>query len=108
MVFLPHVRAQTNKKLALIVDNASSHGKDLVDHRGQVDIVPLPPNVASVHQPVDMGIIAVWKKGYRKRMLRGIILNFATRAERRERAKDFRDGMKGLDEGYDPHMLDVA
>lgn len=47
-VFLPHVRRTKSGKVPLIVDNASSHGKKLIDPRGQVEVIPLPPNVTSL------------------------------------------------------------
>lgn len=56
-VFLPHIRSVTSNPVALLVDNAGSH-KDLADLRGQATIIPLPKNITSVHQPMDIGIIA--------------------------------------------------
>lgn len=60
-VFLPHVRKVTSKPVALVVGNASSHN-ELKDFRGQVSVIPLPPNVAALHQPMDMGVIYVFKR----------------------------------------------
>ena len=41
-------------------------------------------------------------------MLRCIVLEIETRAERRRLNKHLRAGMRGVREGYDPHILDVA
>lgn len=57
---------------------------------------------------MDLGIIAAWKKGYRKILLRAIIADIESRAERRELNRGLKSGMKGICEGFDPHMLDVA
>ncbi len=51
--FVPHILSCTSNKVALLVDNASSNS-NLYDIREQVVVIPLPPNVSSVHQPVDM------------------------------------------------------
>jgi hypothetical protein len=41
----------------------------LKDPQGQVKVVFLPPNVTSVYQPMDAGVIAMVKKKYRYRLL---------------------------------------
>lgn len=53
--------------VALIVDNVLSHGKELLDPHGQVEVLPLPLNVTSAHQTMDMGIIFAGKKSYREK-----------------------------------------
>ena len=66
-VFLPHVRSVTSRPVALLVENASSHS-ELCDMRGQVTIIPLPHNVTSMHQKMDMSVIFVFKRLYCKAM----------------------------------------
>lgn len=107
-VFLVHVRRTTRKDVVLIMDNCGPHGADLVDTRGQVKIIPLPPNCTSVHQPMDQGVIAAWKAKYRFRYLTELLENKESQQARRERSKNRKAGMKGMEEGYDPHMLDVS
>eukprot|EP00171_Calliarthron_tuberculosum_P005173 IDg5173t1 len=106
-VFLPFVQKKTTKKVALLVDNASSHS-NLSNSQEQVSIIALPPNVTAVHQPMDLGIIAAWKKRYRREMLREIVKDIETRTARRELNKKNPGGMNGLAQGYAPHILDVA
>ncbi len=48
--------------MALFVDNASSHS-NLYDIREQIVVIPFPPNVTSVHKPMDMVVISTWKQG---------------------------------------------
>ena len=60
-VFLPHICSKTKDKVLLILDNCGPHGAEVTDPLGQVKILPLPPNCTSVHQPMDMGIIAALK-----------------------------------------------
>ncbi len=60
-VFLPHMRSCTSEKVALLVDDARSHS-NLYDIRQHVVVDLLPPNVTSVHQPMDMGVISTWKQ----------------------------------------------
>ena len=69
-VFLPAVLGSTRLPCILIVDNCGAHGK-LKD--GQVAICPLPPNITSVHQPPDAGIIAALKRLYKGR-LSGLVI----------------------------------
>jgi len=65
-VFVPEVRARTCSPVILIVDNCGAHTDLECDG---VKICPLPPNVASVHQPLDAGIIAFLKRSYKKRLI---------------------------------------
>ena len=109
-MFLPFIRKTTSSAVALVMDNCGSHGDDLKDSRMQVHIFTLPPNCTSLHQPMDMGIIVAWKARYRHTLLRDMIVTLDTREERKKRAiaNKLKRGMKGLDEGHDPHMLDVS
>jgi hypothetical protein len=68
-VFLPHIRAKTDKKVLLIMDNSGPHGAASKDDQGQVELVHLPPNCTAAHQPMYQGIIHALKKNYRYTML---------------------------------------
>lgn len=78
-MLLPLVRSVTSNPVALLVENAISHN-ELRDLRGQVTFIPLPVNVTSMHQPIDMGVIYVFKRMYRKMMLRELVRDIDTRA----------------------------
>ena len=56
------------RKVLLIVDNADGHSinKDNLDQLKNVRLEFLPPNVTSVLQPLDAGIIKSFKTKYRK------------------------------------------
>ena len=54
------------KKIALVLDNASSHPHTLQTHCKAIKLIFLPPNTTSVVQPMDQGIIADFKKKFRK------------------------------------------
>ncbi len=41
-------------------------------------------------------------------MIRELVRDIESRAERRALSQGRADGMNGLTEGYDPHILDVA
>lgn len=92
------------------MDNCGSHGDDLTDGVKQVRIFSLPPNCSSLHQPMDMGVITPWKARYHHTLLRDMIMTLETREERKKMAIDckLKPGMKGFNEGHDPHMLDVS
>ncbi|GFX67900.1 tigger transposable element-derived protein 1 [Trichonephila clavipes] len=66
--FVPEVEAYMKEKyldfkVLLIVDNAASHPQ--LEHPN-VQLVFLPPNTTSLIQPLDQGIIAIFKKYYIK------------------------------------------
>jgi len=69
-VFVTAVWARTQLPCILIVDTCGAHGK--LKHP-QVAICPLLPNVTSVHQPLDSGIIAALKRRYKGRLL-GLVI----------------------------------
>lgn len=95
------------RPVAILVDNASSHC-ELCDVREQVRVIPLPSKVTAVQQTMDVGNIFVFKKMYRKLLLRELVRDIETRQQRRETRKGHADGMKGSYDGYAPHMLDVT
>ncbi|CAO0795924.1 unnamed protein product [Mucor circinelloides] len=53
-----------NRNVALVLDNAPVHDRDLT--YSNVKLVFLPPNTTSHYQPLDAGIIANFKYWYRK------------------------------------------
>lgn len=66
-IFVPETRAhmkQLNQafNVLLLFDNAPGHPKELT--HPNVGVVYLPPNVTSLIQPLDQGIIAAFKKAY--------------------------------------------
>ncbi|CAB1110321.1 unnamed protein product [Ectocarpus sp. CCAP 1310/34] len=108
-VFLPFVRRFTHEPVLLLMDGCASHG-DLVDDRGQVTIKFYPPNCTSVHQPVDLGIIAETKCNYRKELLdvktSTMLVADTLRAE--AKARKMKAGTMGLAQGHQPHVRDAA
>lgn len=58
------------RKVALFLDNASPHS-DL--QLSNVKLVFFPPNATSVCQPLDLGIIKMFKELYKKQLLRRAI-----------------------------------
>lgn len=77
--FLPQIRRKTSLEVALIMDNASSHGTALIDPIGQVKLFFLPPNCTSVHQPMDYGIIAAIKSRYKYILLEKTVCGLTSR-----------------------------
>lgn len=105
-VFQPYVSEHTSGQVALLVDNASSHNNLAVPEK--IELIRLPPNVTSVHQPMDMGIIRSWKARYRRLMLRGIIQSIELRLNCPHAGKGNKSGTNGLSNGYHANMLDVC
>jgi hypothetical protein len=107
--FLLHICRRTIKPVLLILDNCGPHGTELKDPQGQVKVVFLPPNVTSVYQPMDAGVIAMVKKSYRYRLLERLLDIYQERKQLREAAKTtrMRAGTMGLDERLAPHLRDI-
>jgi len=59
-----------------------------------------PPNVTSLIQPMDQGVIKKFKRIYRKQMLRRLLLNEGT-----EESETVLDWFERQDECYPAHLL---
>jgi len=66
-VFVPGTVAERSRRVALIMDNAPSHGSE-VGHP-HVEFIFLLHNSTARHQPMDDGVIAAVKRGYLRRFL---------------------------------------
>ena len=85
------VRARFNRKLILedrkvilFLDNATCHPKSMIGQFSQIKTVFLPKNTTSRLQPLDAGIIQIFKVKYRKRLVKYVlarILEDASTAE---------------------------
>ncbi|KAE9154878.1 hypothetical protein PF005_g33377 [Phytophthora fragariae] len=61
----------SGRHILLLLDNASSHSSgNLV--LTNVRLEPLPPNTTAFLQPMDAGVIADFKRSYRKKQLRWV------------------------------------
>lgn len=58
-------------KVLLLLDNSPSHPKDL--NHPNVKVIFLPPNITSLIQPLDQGIISTFKTHYFKKLLQWIL-----------------------------------
>src|SRR5436190_3783859 len=56
-------------KVLLLIDNAPSHIYDNTTKFPNIEILPLPPNTTSKLQPMDAGIIAAFKRHYRRKQM---------------------------------------
>ena len=56
---------------------------------------------------MDQGVIHEWKAIYRRNSLGEMMKDIETQKQRRDEKKKAA-GMKGIADGYDPHMLDVS
>jgi len=70
-VFVPGVITHDRRKVAMMMDNASSHGFQ-VGHP-QVQFFFLPSSSTARNQPLDAGIVAAVKRGYRRRPLKRVV-----------------------------------
>lgn len=79
--FIPSVKAHQLKngkreKTLLLLDNAPTHPScDILNEKDEfVKVMFLPPNVTSLLQPMDQGVIETFKRYYRKELLRKLLL----------------------------------
>ncbi|OWY99583.1 CENPB protein Homeodomainlike [Phytophthora megakarya] len=73
--------AVENRKVILLVDNASSH--KVVKTLSNVEVHFFPPNLTSSVQPLDSGIIRLFKARYRRRFVRWCIDAFESNIKRK-------------------------
>lgn len=79
--FVPIVRREFKKlgiqpKAVLILDNCSAHPdeEELVSSDGKIIAKYLPPNVTSLIQPMDQGVLELIKRRYRRKILEELVL----------------------------------
>lgn len=63
------------RKAILVLDNAPSHPNPSDLRDGDIRVLYLPPNVTSICQPMDQGVLESFKKRYRSKLLSNILLN---------------------------------
>ncbi|CAN0051650.1 unnamed protein product, partial [Ectocarpus sp. 8 AP-2014] len=103
-VFVPFVKSKTGRKVALIWDNCPGH--KIINTDPQIVIICLPPNVTSVFQPMDIGILFALKCLYKTEMvamLADLIEDWDT-----VRARHIPRGCRGLSDAGQATMLDVT
>ena len=76
---------RSGRNVILFVDNATSHCKDV--SLSNVKLVFLPPNTTALLQPLDQGIINVFKKNYRKNLLFRVISGMDSNSSANELVK---------------------
>lgn len=87
-VFIPQVKKNQEKtgstgKVLLVIDNAPSHPSEMTlnSNDGKFNVLFLPPNVTSIFQPMDQGVIETFKRFYRKQLLRMLLLGMENSEE---------------------------
>jgi hypothetical protein len=80
-IFIPQVKKHQREtgnqgNVLLLIDNATCHPSTLSLERekGKFKVLFLPPNVTSILQPMDQGVIESFKRFYRKALLRMVLI----------------------------------
>ena len=107
-VFLPTVRKHTRDPVAVLVNGFSGHDEKVNELMGQVTVFKFPPNITSVYQPLDQGIIAALKTGYKSRLLEKVVASVANYNELQGMAKQLPAGSAGLQYGCPAHVGDAV
>lgn len=76
--FVPNVKAFNKENelppsALLLIDNAPSHPEEMQLVCGDIKAIFLPPNVTSILQPMDQGVLQALKQNYRKMLLRSLL-----------------------------------
>ena len=106
-IFLPQVRRVTKEPVALIIDGFSGHDMNCHDPINQIQVFKLPPNVTSIYQPLDQGIIAALKINYRSKLLERLVLNADKFSQLQLLAQQLPAGCAGLDYVCPAHIADA-
>lgn len=107
-ILLPYVRKDTSHPVALVMDNCGPYGTDKSDCLGQVKVFPSPQNCTSIHLQMDQGVAAEWKAPYSHNLLMEMMEGIENQCACREQNRVKPAGIKGLAEGYEPHILNVS
>ena len=106
-VFIPTIRKHTQDPVLLVLDNFSGHDDHCIDPKGQVKVLKLPPNLTSVYQPLDQGMIAALKAGYKCRLLASLVDTADRYNELHLLGSQLPAGCAGLKYGFQPHVGDA-
>ena len=106
-IFLPRVREWTSEPVALVIDGFSGHDMNCFDPLKQVTVFKFPPNVTSIYQPLDQGIIATLKAGYKSRVLASLVGTIEGFDQLQVLADQLPTGCAGLKYGRPPHIADA-
>ena len=79
--FVPYVRKELTSlglenKAVLVLDNCPAHpdAEYLVSDDGKIIALYLPPNVTSLIQPMDQGVLVALKRHYKRKLLRRLVI----------------------------------
>lgn len=70
-----------NRKILMFVDNCPAHPRNVGDKLKNIELAYFPPNMTSVLQPMDQGIIKNLKQHYRKRILTKVLASMEEDSE---------------------------
>ena len=73
--FVTRYNEQENlaNKALLLLDNASGHPKDLAAEHPNITVLFLPPNTTSLLQPMDQGVVAIFKAYYLREIMSAML-----------------------------------
>ena len=106
-VFLSNIRKWTRDPVALLFDGFSGHNDGVTDPMGQVTIFKSPPNVTSIFQPLDQGVIAALKVKYKSNLLSRLV-ETAGNSTLLALADQLPAGCAGLKYGCPTHVGDAV
>ena len=94
--------------VALMIDGFSGHDENCIDPHQQVKVFKFPPNVTALYQPLDQGIIAALKTGYKSRLLEKLVEVVGNFEQLQVLASQLPAGCAGLRYECPPHVGDAC
>ena len=108
-VFVPHAESvRKGQKVLLLWDNCPGHQVDASAYSEWLRIELFPPNVTSVFQPMDQGIIVSVKRAFKRTMLLQVLDLMEDWDAVQRKRRWVHQGCAGLKEGAPAHIGDVA
>lgn len=97
------------RKAVLLLDNAPCHPNDDELVSGNIKALFLPPNVTSLIQPLDQGVLENMKRNYRKKLLKALIEGIEENKSVPETLKSFnlKDAVYWIAEAWDEVKSDT-
>lgn len=106
-VFEPHVRSVTSNPIALVLERGMPIMGKLRGSGDQINVITLPTACVGPTILARMTLADLWRICFRREMMRAIVRRLDRRVHLRSLNSGLREELRGLQEGYEPHVMDL-